>query len=58
MAFMMGSQIGTIFALAIQMKVALFIIIVQWIVTLPLALYLAKSQELGVQGLFIAQSLC
>ena len=55
---MMGSQIGTIFALAIQMKVALFIIIVQWIVTLPLALYLAKSQELGVLGLFIAQSLC
>ena len=58
MTCMMGSQIGSIFALAIQMKAAPFFIIVQWIITPPLALHLAYKHELGVLGLFMAQSLC
>ena len=54
----MGSQLGTLFALAIMKKVVLYMIIVQWFFTLPLALYLAYSRELGVVGFFIAQSIC
>ena len=58
MACMMGSQIGTLFALAIAQKAVLYLIIVQWFFTLPLALYLAYSRDLGVIGFFIAQSIC
>ena len=58
MALMMGSQMGTVIALAIAKKTVLFLIIVQWFFTLPLGLHLAYSRKLGVIGFFIAQSIC
>ena len=54
MSFMMGSQFGTIFGLAIQEKTVIFLLILQWIVTLPLALFLAYKLEFEVQGFFLA----
>ena len=53
----LGTMLGVVFALHLQAEAAIIILATQWIITLPVALYVAYNTSYGIKGLFLAQAI-
>ena len=56
--FFTGSYAGTIFALAIQGKIIVTFVILQWVVTLPSSIIIGFYFEYKVSGFIGTQAVC
>ena len=52
-----GTMFGAFNAMNLQTMAAVILIVTQWIVTFPVALYVAYNTPYGVKGLFLVQGL-